>query len=204
MNDYILYKQKDLVYDIEADGLLSDSTRIHCLIAKEIGGNRVWKFWDNDVPAHNFGRHGDEYQGYLNKGAIEFLFKRCNKIICHNQIGYDIPMIKKFFNIDIYSIKKPEQIIDTYVWSQVLNPDRELPLGCPTRTSITPELKALGYKTKTIGAHGLESWGWRCGNHKIEIYDWKTFTPSILTRCEVDVNINEKTYLKLLKEAGID
>jgi hypothetical protein len=55
-----------------------------------------------------------------------------------------------------------------------------------------------------IGPHGLEAWGYRVGNRKIEIHDWRTFTPEIIERCEVDVLINEKVYYALLKEAGLE
>jgi hypothetical protein len=83
--------------------------------------------------------------------------------------------------------------------SQVLNPDRELPRGCPTtiRNPVTN-------KSKAIGPHGLEAWGYRVGYKKVEIHDWREFTPEMIERCEMDVTINEKVYKALLKEAGLD
>lgn len=181
MQPLILSKDK-LVWDIEANGLLEESTKIWCLCAKIIGYDKPIRF------------HGHE----LSEGIIEPLFS--NKIIIgHNIINYDIPMIRKFYGLDLIDLVGKDNIIDTYLWSQVLYPDRPMPKGCPevVKNPVTN-------RVQKIGPHGLESWGYRVGRKKVEIHDWLTYDPSIITRCEEDVAINEQVYYMLLKEAGIN
>lgn len=178
---------KRLVYDIEADGFLREASKIHCIVAKEVGVEKIYKF----------------YSSSLTKKNILDMFLDFDQIICHNQIFYDIPMIKKFLDIDVYSIYDIEDIIDTYIMSQVLNPDRGLPNGCPTIIRPSGDLKSLGYKSKRVGSHGLESWGWRVGNIKPFVHDWKEFNNEIINRCEQDVIINERAYITMLKEADL-
>lgn len=174
--------KEKLVFDIEANGLLKESTEIWCLCAKIL---------ENPNLKIQFVKSELCYE------VIESLFH--NKIIIgHNIIDYDIPMLKKFYGIDIIKLVGKENIIDTYLWSQALNPDRELPKGCPT-SIFNPITK----RSKLIGPHGLESWGYRCGNKKIEIHDWTVFDKTMIDRCHTDVKINEDTYYLLCKEAGI-
>jgi len=186
-----------LVYDIEADGLLEDSTSVHCIVAKALGSDTIYKYWDNPLVLHT------QSDNYLTREELLDLFHSYDKIICHNQIMYDMPMLLKFYNIDLNEIVGHENIIDTFVWSQVLNPDRLMPRYCPTTIIPSKELAAKGFKPKKIGPHGLDSWGYRVGRKKPAIHDWTTFTPQILGRCVEDVLINEGAYKMLLEEAGL-
>ena len=171
-----------LVFDLEANGLLKDATEIYCLCATELNHSFKYNLIKTEV----------------SKGYILEVFKGVDYIVGHNIIGYDIPMIKKFCDVDLIELLGNEAIIDTYLWSKVANPDREMPKGCPT-TITNPVTKAQ----KRIGPHGLESWGWRVGERKIEIHDWRTFTPDIIDRCKVDVDINIKVYKKLCEEMAL-
>lgn len=173
--------KEKIVWDIEANGLRGEADKIWCLCAKIIGFDKPIKF------------DGSE----LREGIIEPLFS--NKIIIgHNIINYDIPMIKKFYNLDLIDLVGQENIIDTYIWSMTLHPDRQLPKGCP-ESVYNPVTK----RSQKIGPHGLESWGYRVGHKKIEIHDWTVFDENIINRCMTDVEINEKVYYALLDEAGI-
>jgi hypothetical protein len=53
----------------------------------------------------------------VSRGYIRDVFRDVDYIVGHNIIGYDIPMIKKFYNIDLIAILGKEAIIDTYLWS---------------------------------------------------------------------------------------
>ena len=171
-----------LVWDLEANGLLSDSTKIWCLVAKDIDTNKTFKYLGIDI----------------NEDIITSIFRYSNEIIGHNIITYDIPMIKKFYGVDLIELLGKESIVDTYLISKVLDPDREMPKGCPT----TIRCQETG-RSKRIGPHGLESWGYRIGEKKIEIHDWLNYSDNILERCEVDVDINIKVYHALMKEANM-
>ena len=171
-----------LVFDIEANGFLNESTAIHCI---------SYRILNEDKPVSIFAES-------LNAESVYNLFSNKNYIIGHNIISYDIPMIKKFYDIDLLKLLGKDAIIDTYVWSRVSFPDRPMPKGCP---------KALNNPfgpNKKIGPHGLESWGWRVGERKLTIHDWSTFTPEMIDRCEGDVTINLKTYLILCNEMRLN
>ena len=175
----ISQRKNRLVFDIEANGLLEDSTEIWCISSKWIDNNTraTWR--------------GEEAEAYLHE------FYNTDLLIGHNILNYDIPMIKKFYGIDLIKEIGIDKICDTYILSQLLYPDRQLPKGCPT--SI---YNPITRRSKIIGPHGLEAWGYRVGHKKIEIHDWREFTEDILTRCDGDVDINEKVYYKLLEETG--
>lgn len=170
-----------LVFDIEGDGLLDTIQNVHCISIKNIDSKEKRTLIQPKIKAD----------------ILSFL-DGIDQIIGHNIIGFDIPLLKMFYGIDLISMFKPEDIIDTYLWSKVLYPDRPVPKGCPTSIK-----NPVTNKLKKIGAHGLEAWGWRAGQKKIEIHDWRTFNEDIIKRCEIDVDINEKVYFMLLKEAGI-
>jgi hypothetical protein len=171
-----------LVFDIEADGLLDTIENVHCLVAKNVETGEITKLYNDLLTSDN----------------IISLFDGSDKIIGHNIISYDLPLIKMMYGLNIVDILGKDAIIDTYLWSKVLNPDREMPRGCPTSIK-----NPVTNKLKKIGPHGLESWGWRVGEKKIEIHDWRYFDEKMLERCEVDVSINERVYNYLLKEANL-
>jgi hypothetical protein len=172
-----------VVFDIEANGLLDDVSEVWCISFKNIDTQDSMTLSGDTLTADN----------------IRQAFSLKDRIIGHNIICYDLPLLKKMYNLDLISILGKEAIVDTLLLSQVLNPDRELPRGCPT-TIRNPVTK----RGKAVTPHSLEAWGYRVGYKKIEIYDWTTFSPEMLERCEVDVEINEKVYYTLLKEAGLE
>jgi hypothetical protein len=174
---------KFITWDCEANGLLEDATEIWCISYKHSTNSKVVTLSGQDLNPHK---------------VYEVLAHPNLPIIGHNIIGYDIPMIKKFFGIDLVKELGRSKIIDTLIMSQCLHPDRQLPIGCPT--SIKNPVTGL---SKKITEHSLETWGYRTGRKKIEIHDWRTFTPDIISRCEEDVLITQDTYISLLKEARL-
>ena len=52
-----------------------------------------------------------------------------------------------------------------------------------------------------MAGHGLEAWGLRLGNHKIDFNDFSVFTEDMLTYCIQDVNLNHDVYNILMKES---
>ena len=90
----------DLVFDIETDGL--DASKIHCIVAI-----------DEKDCVHAF----DNKQ--IDEG-IKFL-QKADKLIGHNIIEFDIPVIKKLKGIDLYNINK---VVDTLVLSRLFKPSR--------------------------------------------------------------------------------
>jgi hypothetical protein len=172
-----------LVADIEGDGFLEEITTIHCIVTKNIDTGLVQRFY-GDTTVH--GHHGSIQCG------IDYLF-RADVVIGHNFVGYDLPVIDK-----LYHQKYTGQLFDTLVLSRTLNPDRMLPHGCPTSV-LNPVTK----RKDRVTPHGLAAWGYRVGRGKPSHYDWKTFSPEMLHRCEEDVEINHLTLNALLNEIGL-
>ena len=71
----------DLVFDIETDDLTSNT--VHCIVAQDADTGEIFKF-----PPHKL------EEGY------KFL-TTADRLIGHNIIGFDIPMVQKFGGVDL-------------------------------------------------------------------------------------------------------
>lgn len=92
---------KQLVYDIEADNLYDDVTKIH-----------VCCTYDIDT--------GEEWHSTIKEDIIKQL-SSADHLICHNQIDYDLPVLEKLFN---WKPNEQTRITDTLILSRLGNPDR--------------------------------------------------------------------------------
>jgi len=174
---------KEIVWDVESNGLLDTVDKVHCICWKEVGKEDLYYLdYDN-----------------LHIDNLLDVFSGCKKIIGHNIINYDIPLLKKMYNVDLVKLLGPEVIWDTYIMSRLHWPDRPLPKGCP-ESVFNPVTK----RKDKVGPHSLEAWGYFVGNKKIEIVDWREYKPIILERCMVDVQINDKVYLHLKQEMNFE
>jgi DNA polymerase I-like protein with 3'-5' exonuclease and polymerase domains len=108
--------------------------------------------------------------------TIEFrhLFDRATSLTGHFILGYDLPALKKVLN---YEPPKHVKIIDTMIMSQVLN-----------------------YKRFPGARHSLKVWGEHLGYPKVVHEEWDKYSPEMLHRCEVDVEINLKVLEKVTGE----
>ena len=134
-----------LVFDIETDDI--KATKIWCLSTCDARTEQV-----------------NSYYGDTLLEGIEQL-QKADKLIGHNIIGFDIPVIKKLLNVDLSN----KILVDTLVLSRLFNPVRE-------------------------GNHGLESWGYRVNFKKIEFDEYNKFSKEMVTYCERDVLLNKKVY----------
>ena len=142
---------KSLVFDIETDGL--DPTKIYCM-----------SVFDTETQAQfNF------KPDVISEGLK--LLESADKLIGHNIIGFDIPVIKKLCGIDLLDKK----IVDTLVLSRLFNPVR--------------------------GAHSLEAWGYKLECHKIEFNEYDKYSEDMLKYCAQDVLLNYKVYEALKRES---
>ena len=141
-----------LVFDIETDDL--NATKIWCICAYDLDKERMYSFGPDKITE-----------------GVELL-KKADKIIGHNIIGFDIPVIHKLTGVDLSSVS----ISDTLVLSRLFSPTRE-------------------------GNHGLESWGYRLGFNKIDFKTFSEYSSEMLKYCENDVLLNAKVYNHLKKES---
>jgi|TARA_R100000458_G_scaffold29493_1_gene26992 DNA polymerase I-like protein with 3'-5' exonuclease and polymerase domains len=93
-------KTSKIIFDIECDSL--KPTKIHCIVAKELGGS-IHKFTPTKI---------DE--------GIKFL-ENADVLVGHNILSYDIPVIKKLTGVDLSN----KDIEDTLVMSRLFYPIRE-------------------------------------------------------------------------------
>jgi len=177
---------KIITFDIEADGFQESVSKMHCLVAKNYHTKEVRRFYDEQVV--------DKLDtDLLCKDSLDYLAD-ADVVVGHNLIGYDFDILDMFYG------RHPTcKVVDTLVWSQVLNPDRRLPKGCPA-TYINP----LTGKAEKITPHSLAAWGYRVSRSKPAHFDWMNFSEDMLHRCVEDVEISELVLLALLKEAGMD
>jgi DNA polymerase I len=141
-----------LVFDIETDGL--NPSVIWCLVAQDELG-KFYHFYEDTL-----------------QDGIKFL-QKADRLIGHNILGYDIPVIKKLTGIDLYNADK---VVDTLVLSRLLNPTRE-------------------------GGHSIAKWGFKLGLPKKDSPEWTEFSKEMLSYCERDVEINYKLFNYLRKES---
>jgi hypothetical protein len=100
------------------------------------------------------------------------LLSKANRLIGHNIIGFDIPMVEKFGGIKL----RDKEVIDTLVLSRLFNPTRE-------------------------GGHSLEKWGYKLGLSKINFEDYLNYSTEMLDYCVRDVQLNTLVYKSLRNES---
>jgi len=150
-----------ILYDLEANGFLETVTKIHCCVLYNTDTGKYKKFTPEDI------------------NLLPSFLDKCTNLVAHNQIGYDLKVLKKIFN---YEYKG--KIDDTLLLSRIIWPDRE------------------GGKNP----HSIESYGNEFGVPKPLHEDWEVFSEEMLHRCTEDVNILIKLWEKIsskIEEMGI-
>ena len=92
-------------------------------------------------------------------------------LAAHNGISYDFPLLAKLHNFQ-YDVSK---VIDTHILSRLYNPDRE--------------------------GHSLDWWGEKLRFKKGDHSDWSKLTVEMVEYCIQDVNVLERVYAALEREA---
>jgi len=149
------HRFKKVVFDVETDGL--EGNTIHCIVTKVIGGET--RLFPPDK---------------LQEGVD--LLASADVLIGHNIIGFDIPVIKKHFDVTLTN-----HIEDTLVISRLVNP-------------------------VLTGGHSLSNWGYLLypndvkKRKAIQPDSWDKYTEEMGTYCIQDVELNADIYYKLLEE----
>ena len=145
---------RSLVFDIETDDL--KATKMWCIVAQDLDSNEIFRFAPHQIEL-----------------GLELL-QSADRLIGHNIIGFDIPVIKKLTGVDLSN----KDLVDTLVLSRLFNPVRE-------------------------GGHGLEMWGYRLNYNKIDFTDYGNYSKKMLDYCVRDVQLNTLVYRKLINEESI-
>src|SRR6516162_2119486 len=152
-----------LAFDIEADGLLDDATRAHCIVIADLHSDQIFEYGPTQIAA-----------------ALEHL--TCADYLAgHNICGYDLPLLHRLFG---WAPSPDCAILDTLVASRLI---------LPHLSDLDDQAAAMGDPKlgKLRGRYNLEAWGARLGIPKggAGIKDWSTWTPEMKARCIGDVAI---------------
>ena len=147
------HRFKKVLFDVETDGL--EGNRIHCIVTKVIGEEP--KLFPPDRLQE----------------AVDIL-ESADVLIGHNIIGFDIPVIKKHFDVRLTN-----HVEDTLVISRLVNP-------------------------VLTGGHSLSNWGYllypndASKRKAVQPDSWEEYTQEMGAYCIQDVELNADMYYKLL------
>lgn len=164
-----------LAFDIEADGLQLDATKVHCIVFRDVVTNKEWLLSSQK-----------DYDTFYQE-----TFDKAEVFIGHNIIDYDIPVLERILNWNF----SDKQIFDTLVASKLVYADiKDADVWRVKNKSMPPQL---------LGSYSLKSFGYRLGEHKQDFTtDWSEFTSEMLEYCRQDVKVTSLLYNKLI-ERGV-
>ena len=161
-----------VVFDLEANGLLSNATQIHCIALHYLENNETYTFNDERI--------GKGMSSPVVR-AVTYL-EMADFIIGHNIVGFDLPLIKS-----IYPFFNPTGVIvDTLLLSRLYHPNL---------LDIDKKNEWKDMPTKLYGRHSLESYGYRLGEHKGdfgETTNWENWSQEMEDYCVQDVVVTTK------------
>jgi DNA polymerase I len=172
-----------LIFDIEADSLLEEATRIHCIVAHSTISGETYAYWDGLASSVAGESYRYERAGTVADG-VHLLQALWDDLVGHNIYGYDLPLINKLHGIDLSSKGK---CTDLFTYSSMMFPDIK-------------------------GGHSLEAWAERLSleTKKVANEDWSVLTPQMIHRCHGDVKITMALYehfaslVKNDRKGGVD
>ena len=176
--------QQEIVFDIESNGFIFESTKIWTICAKNIQTGK-------DITLNPF-KDSDAKDKFLG-----FLFEtECPKVIAHNHLGFDMFVLMNILGVEFTvgpdTIEgKPVQFVDTFYLSMFLNPDRD------------------GHSIDHFGSVlGLPKIDWRAKAIELRLIEatdsdgaeFLQHHPEMDTYCHRDIDVGEMVYSYLKKE----
>jgi DNA polymerase-1 len=151
---YLTPTENHWACDIEADDLREDVTTIWCVCVENcVTGER-----------HEF-RDAETFRAWLGEVATD---DGPPVLVGHNFLAYDMPVLNLLWDAGI----DPRTVVDTYVLSQLYNPNLR-------------------------GGHALGDWGRRLRMPKGDHSDFKTFSAAMLEYCRQDTAITARLFRRL-------
>ena len=170
-----------LIFDIETNGLLDETTVLHCMAICDTDTGVI----DGYGPAQ------------VHKGVERLMnaLKQGIPIGGHNIINFDIPALSKLYPYFVVSRNKRPLVIDTLILSRLIYSNLEqTDLGLMRGGKLPKKL----YKK-----HSLKAWGYRLGEYKGEYGEqegaWQSYSPEMLDYCKQDVQVTVALYKRLTK-----
>ena len=167
-----------IVFDLEANGLLNDATRIHC-IALHWCENNISESY-NDEKYSESPKELPMASGHSITTALSWL-ETADILIGHNIIGFDIPVAKSLYNW----FNPIGVVVDTLLLSRLYHPNL---------LDIDKKAK-WDMPSKLWCRHSLEAYGYRLGERKGEFSkttDWSEWSQEMEDYCVQDVVVTKK------------
>jgi RNase_H superfamily len=161
------------VFDIEANNLYLQSTKIWIIHMKSLDGSKeltIFPFKESKEESR------DKFMEWHHSFGEEPL------VVSYNGIGYDHWMLWKHLGVSFHIGKNskdwidgsPCTILDLFVLSQFVEPDRQ--------------------------RHSLKSYGKELEDEKLEFSDFSQYSPEMLTYCIQDVDLTLNVYKELTQK----
>lgn len=170
-------RNKTLIFDLEATGLLRQGSKIHCMVVRDV---------DNPDETLVFDHRPDQ----TIEMGVELLL-RADTLINHNLLGYDIPLIQESYDFDFQG-----QVIDTLVMSRLYYPEDVI-------TEKDYERRPPGMPQSLYGRHSLDAWGYRLkvlkGDYGKQSNAWDKYTPEMLDYCKQDTLVTLELFKRLMR-----
>lgn len=172
-----------LIFDIETNGLLEDTTRLHCMAVHDTATGKTIGFDPSTV-----------------QNGVRLLIDALAQgetIAGHNIIAFDIPALTKLYPNFIVSREQREQILDTLILSRLIYSNLE--------TTDLGLMRSGQLPSKLYKSHSLRAWGFRLGEYKgdygAQENAWETYSPAMLDYCIQDVVVTAKLMERLMRAA---
>ena len=177
-----------LIFDIETNGLLDKTTKIHSLVIYDTEKDCLYSCTDHP---YTYGEP-EAYAHTIQEGLN--LLQEAEEISGHNIVKFDIPVIQKLYP----SFQPKGKIFDTLLMSKLVYPD----VGEKDDRRI---IKGL-FPSKLRGKYSLKAWGYRLGELKGDYNEqedcWYKWSIDMQRYCEQDVMVTKKLF-DLLKSKDI-
>lgn len=159
-----------LIFDIETNGFLSDVTKIHCIVIKDIETNKIYSFKFDEIDK-----------------AIKIL-SGSNLLVGHNILSFDLAVIKKLYPNFNYDGEVLDTLLVTrLIWTNIKEEDYKIK-NLPLQFSGRHSLEAWGYRL-----------GLRKGDF-IKTGDFSKWSEEMQKYCELDVEVTHELYKLIVKQ----
>lgn len=176
-------------FDLETNGLLDEVSVVHSLVLQE--GETIYSYCDF-APT---GFRKDPSDPTKIDDGIRHL-AQATKLIGHNIIGYDIPVLRKLYpDLHLTDNVEDTMILTRFLFGDIKDRDfteRERDIKADRAPKLPGNL---------IGTHKLEAWGYRLGQMKGDYTDqckllgiedpWSSWNPRMQEYCEQDVRVTK-------------
>ena len=156
-----------LIFDIEADHLLEQVTKVWCIVARDVDTGQIYTFDPDEI-----------------EQGLDLLGK-ADCLVGHNIIDYDLRVLKKLYDFDYKGEVMDTLVCTRTIWPNIVELDYQQG-NFPQKLTGSHSLKAWGYRLgelKDDFGGDSESFG--------------EYSNEMLTYCVQDTKVTEALYHKI-------